>query len=63
MRVISLFIVFLIFSGCQKENITLSDNASEVFYVENAGASMRVLVDGNTLSNTFILIIPGLALR
>jgi pimeloyl-ACP methyl ester carboxylesterase len=59
MRMIFLFSVMLIFSGCQKENISFSDNASEVFYVENAGASMRVMVDGNTLSNTFIIIIHG----
>jgi pimeloyl-ACP methyl ester carboxylesterase len=59
MRVMSIFIVFLIFSGCQKEKISFSENVSEVFYVENAGASMRVLVDGNTLSNTYILIIHG----
>jgi pimeloyl-ACP methyl ester carboxylesterase len=54
------FFAFLIFlPGCQKEKITLSENASEVFYVENAGASMRVLVQGNTASNTFILMIHG----
>ncbi len=46
-------------SGCQKENITISGNVSEAFYVENAGASMRVLVKGNTASNTYILIIHG----
>jgi pimeloyl-ACP methyl ester carboxylesterase len=37
----------------------LSENVSEVFYVENAGASMRVLVEGNTIDNTFILIVHG----
>jgi pimeloyl-ACP methyl ester carboxylesterase len=30
-----------------------------VFYVENEGAAMRVLVQGNTSSKTFILIIHG----
>ena len=56
---IFLFLVMLLFAGCQKEKISISENVSEVFYVENAGASMRVLVEGNTLSNTFILIIHG----
>jgi pimeloyl-ACP methyl ester carboxylesterase len=47
------------FSSCQKEKISLSENVSEVFYVENAGAAMRVLVEGNTMNNTFILIVHG----
>jgi len=51
--------LLLLFPGCQKEKISISENASEVFYVENAGASMRVLVEGNTASNTFILVIHG----
>jgi pimeloyl-ACP methyl ester carboxylesterase len=51
--------LLLVFSGCQKEKITISENASEVFYVENAGASMRVLVKGNTASNIYILVIHG----
>src|SRR5450759_4889762 len=59
MRRLFLFSFILLFSGCQKEKITLSENVSEAFYVENAGASMRVLVEGNTASNTFILIIHG----
>jgi len=46
-------------ASCQKERITLSENSSDVFYVENAGASMRVLVQGNTLSNIYILVIHG----
>ena len=37
----------------------MSENVSEVFYVENAGASMRVLVEGNTMNKTFILIVHG----
>ena len=58
-RKILILIIILLFSGCQKEKITFSENASEVFYVENAGAAMRVLVQGNTASKTFILIIHG----
>jgi pimeloyl-ACP methyl ester carboxylesterase len=53
------FILMLLSAGCQKEEISTPGNASEVFYVENAGASMHVMVKGNTGSNIFILIIHG----
>ena len=59
MRKLFLLNLILLFTGCQKEKITFSENVSEVFYVENAGASMRVLVEGNTASNIFVLIIHG----
>jgi pimeloyl-ACP methyl ester carboxylesterase len=59
MRKVVFFSLILLFSGCQKEQITISKNVSEAFYVENAGASMRVLVQGNTASNAFILFIHG----
>ena len=59
MKQILLIITLLIFYGCQKEKITFSSNTSEVFYVENAGASMRVLVQGNTSSKIFVLVIHG----
>jgi pimeloyl-ACP methyl ester carboxylesterase len=56
----TVFIVLLLFlSACQKQVITLSENAADVFYVKDAGAAMRVLVQGNTASNTFIIIIHG----
>lgn len=53
--IISLFFIF----SCQKESITIGLNVSETFYVENEGASMRVLVEGNTESNTFLLFVHG----
>jgi pimeloyl-ACP methyl ester carboxylesterase len=59
MRKVVFFSLILLFSGCQKKQITISDNVSEAFYVENAGASMRVLVQGNTASKTFILFVHG----
>ena len=59
MRQVFLLTIILLFTGCQKEKITFSENVSEVFYVENAGASMRVLVKGNTASNIFVLVIHG----
>lgn len=55
-----LFVIsLLILCGCQKEKITFSSDTSEVFYVQNAGASMRVLVQGNTSSKIFVLVIHG----
>jgi pimeloyl-ACP methyl ester carboxylesterase len=55
-----IFVFIIIFlSCCQKEKITFAGNVSETFYVENAGASMRVLVEGNSASRTFILVIHG----
>lgn len=54
-----IILVFLSLTSCQKENITLSQNVSETFYVENRGASMRVLVEGNTTSNVFIVFVHG----
>jgi pimeloyl-ACP methyl ester carboxylesterase len=59
MRKVFLLTIILLFTGCQKETITFSENVSEVFYVQNAGASMRVLVEGNTARNIFILVIHG----
>jgi pimeloyl-ACP methyl ester carboxylesterase len=59
MRKVGFLSLILLFAGCQKEQITISGNVSEAFYVENAGASMRVLVQGNTASKTFILFIHG----
>jgi pimeloyl-ACP methyl ester carboxylesterase len=59
MKQIFIFCIFLLIAGCQKEKITISSDASEVFYVENAGASMRVLVQGNTSSKIFVLVIHG----
>src|ERR1035437_1694212 len=52
------FIVFVIIS-CQKEKITFGTNVSETFYLDNAGASMRLLVEGNTLSHIFLIFVHG----
>jgi pimeloyl-ACP methyl ester carboxylesterase len=59
MKQLFIFFIVLLMSGCQKEKITFSSDTSEVFYVENAGASMRVLVQGNTSSKIFVLVIHG----
>jgi pimeloyl-ACP methyl ester carboxylesterase len=59
MRKVFLLLFLILISGCQKETISFSEKVSDVFYVDNAGASMRVLVNGNTSSKTFILFIHG----
>lgn len=60
MKPLLLIIAGLLFlASCQKESVTRGKNVSETFYVENEGASMRVLVEGNTGSNTFLLFVHG----
>jgi pimeloyl-ACP methyl ester carboxylesterase len=46
-------------ASCQKEKITLGTHVSETFYLDNANESMRILVDGNTLSKTFLIMVHG----
>lgn len=59
-RIIILVMFFpFILNSCQKEQITVGTNVSETFYVENSGASMRVLVEGNTSSGVFIVLVHG----
>jgi pimeloyl-ACP methyl ester carboxylesterase len=50
---------FFIFVSCQKEKITIGPVVSDSFYVENAGASMRVLVEGNSSGKVFIVFVHG----
>ena len=59
----TLLLIFLLIVGfsfsCRKEDVSFSTNTSDVFYVSNAGASMRVLVEGNTQNNVFVLVVHG----
>jgi pimeloyl-ACP methyl ester carboxylesterase len=55
--IISLFAI--VFTACQKEDITFSNRAKDLFYVKNKGASMPVLVEGNTAQKAFVLIVHG----
>ncbi len=54
-----LLLLLVLMAGCRSEAIKSQAHASETFYVQNAGAAMRVLVEGNTGSNTFLLIVHG----
>lgn len=57
-----LFFNLLIIIGllsCQKENISISTNAADVFFVENQAHSMKVQVKGNTASKIIVLVVHG----
>jgi len=58
-HIIPFVILFFVLTSCQKEKITIGINVSETFYLDNNGASMRVLVEGNTSSHTFLLFVHG----
>jgi pimeloyl-ACP methyl ester carboxylesterase len=47
------------FASCQKEQITIGENVQDLFYVENKGAKMAVLVEGNTASKIIVLLVHG----
>jgi proline iminopeptidase len=53
------FIFFGLLQSCKKEKIKLGSHVSEIFYLKNEGANMRVLVEGNTKSKTLLLFIHG----
>lgn len=55
----SLFIVMFCCASCHKEDIALSANASDVFFIKSLGFEMPVRVYGNTLSKTIVLIVHG----
>jgi len=56
-KILALLLLFPLLS--LKGGTTPQRHASETFYVENKGSSMRVLVEGNTASGVFILFIHG----
>lgn len=58
-RLITALFIFLILASCQKEKITIGKNVTETFYLNNNGASMRILVEGNTESKTFLIFVHG----
>lgn len=58
-RLIIAAFVLLLFDSCQKEKISIGTNVSDTFYLDNNGASMHVLVEGNTLSHAFLIFVHG----
>jgi pimeloyl-ACP methyl ester carboxylesterase len=51
--------IFLVFFSCNKEEISIGTNVSDLFYLENQGASMPVLVEGNTASKVILIFVHG----
>jgi pimeloyl-ACP methyl ester carboxylesterase len=46
-------------AACNKQEVSVSTNADDVFWVTNKGADMPVWVKGNTASKVIILIVHG----
>ena len=59
MKLLLTLLSVLLLAACQKEQITVNDHAADTFYVDNANAAMRVLVQGNTASHVFVLFVHG----
>jgi pimeloyl-ACP methyl ester carboxylesterase len=57
-NIIIVFFSFALYS-CQKEQISTQGIISEQFYVENNGAKMPVLIEGNINSNAIVLWVHG----
>jgi pimeloyl-ACP methyl ester carboxylesterase len=51
--------VILILASCQKEQITLSADAHDTFFLEEKGNSMPIQVHGNVASNKLLLVVHG----
>ncbi len=49
----------LVALSCQKEEISISENAADRFFLRSDNASMPVRVYGNTASKTFLIIVHG----
>jgi pimeloyl-ACP methyl ester carboxylesterase len=45
--------------SCQSENISVGPNVRDYFYLENQGAKMPILVEGNTASGVMVLWVHG----
>ena len=54
-----LFILLTLLPGCQRDEITIGSKANDLFFLQNQGASMPVLVEGNTASKVLLLVVHG----
>jgi pimeloyl-ACP methyl ester carboxylesterase len=54
-----IFCLALSLWSCQREDISKSDNISDLFYLENQGAHMPVLVEGNINSGVILVFLHG----
>jgi pimeloyl-ACP methyl ester carboxylesterase len=46
-------------TSCQKEQITISTDTHETFFLQEKGNAMPIQVHGNTASKTFMLLVHG----
>lgn len=53
------FCVVVLLLSCQSETISIGPNVQDYFYLENQGAKMPVLVEGNTASGVIVLWVHG----
>jgi pimeloyl-ACP methyl ester carboxylesterase len=59
MRSLSFLFLLTLLAACQHETITTGPAAHDLFFLQNQGASMPVLVEGNTTSKTMLLVVHG----
>jgi len=58
-QIITFFIALLVFTACHKEEITITNNVKDHFYIKNGLNSSMVRVNGNAASKIFLLYIHG----
>ena len=54
-----ILLIYNILCSCQKEKISIGANISDTFFLVNNGATMRIIVEGNTGSQTFLIFVHG----
>jgi proline iminopeptidase len=58
-KIIFNLLIIIGLSSCQKEQITISTDAHDTFFLQEKGNAMPIQVHGNTASKTFLLIVHG----
>lgn len=54
-----IIISIILLSACQNESFEMSERTESHFFLENRNAIMPIIVRGNTLSNSFCLVLHG----
>ncbi len=58
-RLTQIFVLILTMFSCNKEEISSGKAISDLFYLENQGAKMPVLVEGNISSGVILIFVHG----
>lgn len=58
-KIIIALLLCLVIFACRREEITIGTNVSDLFYLDNQGAKMPVLVEGNTASKVILIFVHG----